>query len=69
MKEFTISGTGVKIDMARIKLPANATALVYNDGALVCHTSVQGESKDGAEASEIRIVCNATQVKGTSSAL
>jgi hypothetical protein len=70
MKEFNITNTGVKIDVAAIKWPANATALVYDgyNGALVCRTTDPDESKEGAETSEIRFECNADQVIGTSSA-
>ena len=70
MKEFNITNTGVKIDVAAIEWPANATALVY-DGradALVCRTTDPDESKEGAETSEIRIKCGRDQVIGTSSA-
>ena len=70
MKTFDITGTGVKIDVAAIEWPANATALVY-DGradALVCRTTDPDESKEGAETSEIRIKCGRDQVIGTSSA-
>ena len=74
MKEFSIQYTGVKIDVAAIEWPANATALVVEkgkkngSGALVCRTADPDESKEGAETSEIRIGCNADQVIGTSSA-
>ena len=68
MKTFDISGSGVKIDVAAIEWPANATALVYEGDALVCRTTDQDKSKEGAETSEIRITCNANQVIGTSSA-
>ena len=68
MKEFNITATGVKIDVAAIEWPANATALVY-DGypniALVCRTTDPDESKKGAETSEIRIRCRTGQVIGT----
>ena len=72
MKTFDIRGTGVKIDVAAIEWPANATALEYKDGkygdggALVCRTADLDESKEGAETSEIRIVCKRDQVIGTS---
>ena len=71
MKDFDIKDTGVKIDVAAIEWPANATALVY-DGradALVCRTTDPDESKEGAETSEIRIKCKKGQVIGTSSAV
>ena len=70
MKAFDITGTVVKIDVAAIEWPANATALVHEHekGALVCRTTDPDESKEGAETSEIRITCNANQVIGTSSA-
>ena len=68
MKTFDISGTGVKIDVAAIEWPANATALVYERNALVCRTTDPDESKEGAETSEIRIKCDSGQVIGTSSA-
>jgi hypothetical protein len=72
MKEFNIKNTGVKIDVAAIEWPANATALVYKDSypsALVCRTTDPDESKEGAETSEIRIECDGSQVIGTSSAV
>ena len=69
MKEFNIKDTGVKIDVAAIEWPANATALVYEGDALVCRTADLDESKEGAETSEIRIVCGRSQVIGTSSAV
>ena len=68
MKTFDIDGTGVKIDVAAIEWPANATALVREGGALVCRTADPDESKEGAEASEIRFKCDTNQVIGTSSA-
>jgi hypothetical protein len=73
MKEFNITNTGVKIDVAAIEWPANATALVYDghryfDTTLVCRTTDPDESKEGAETSEIRIKCGRGQVIGTSSA-
>ena len=68
MKEFNIGYTGVKIDVAAIEWPANATALVREGGALVCRTADPDESKEGAEASEIRFKCDTNQVIGTSSA-
>jgi hypothetical protein len=73
MKEFNISYTSVKIDVAAIEWPANATALVYDASrwgkcAMVCRTTDLGESKEGAETSEIRIKCEPDQVIGTSSA-
>ena len=74
MKTFDITNTGVKIGVAAIEWPANATVLVYeegasgcDDGALVYRTTDPDESKEGAETSEIRIICNADQVIGTSS--
>ena len=67
MKTFDISGSGVKIDVAAIEWPANATALVYNGGALVCRTTDPDESKEGAETSELRIQCSQNQLIGTSS--
>ena len=72
MKEFNITQTGVKIDVAAIEWPANATALVYDTSyppALVCRTADPDESKEGAETSEIRIYCNADQVIGDLSQL
>jgi hypothetical protein len=72
IKTFDIRGTGVKIDVAAIEWPANATALVYElectswrNGAheLECYTYTEG-----AETSEIRIKCEPDQVIGTSSA-
>ena len=75
VKEFNITNTGVKIDVAAIEWPANATALVYEKGrdhekgALVCRTTDPDESKEGTETSEIRIKCNPDQVIGTSSAV
>ena len=72
MKTFDISGSGVKIDVAAMEWPANATALVYEKGhgyekgALVCRTKDPDESNQGTETSEIRIKCNADQVIGTS---
>ena len=71
MKTFNIKDTGVKIDVAAIEWPANATALVYDSSfssALVCRTTDPDESKEGAETSEIRIVCERDQLIGTSSA-
>ena len=68
MKEFNIMNTGVKIDVAAIEWPANATALVHDGHALVCRTTDPDESKEGAETSEIRIGCERSQVIGTSSA-
>ena len=68
MKEFKITYTGVKIDVAAIEWPANATALVYERNALVCRTADPDESKEGAETSELRILCERSQVIGTSSA-
>ena len=70
MKNFNIESTGVKIDVAAIEWPANATALVSEGGAMVCRTADPDESKEGAEASEIRFKCgqNQAQVIGTSSA-
>ena len=67
MKTFNIVDTGVKIDVAAIEWPANATALVSEYGELVCRTTDPDESKEGAETSEIRIVCERDQVIGTSS--
>ena len=64
MKTFDISGSGVKIDVAAIEWPANATALVYENGALVCRTTDPDESKEGAEKSEIHIKCERDQVIG-----
>ena len=75
MKEFNITDTGVKIDVAAIEWPANATALEYKDGkygdggALVCRTADLDESKDGAETSETRIKCTPDQLIGTSSVM
>ena len=86
MKEFNIMNTGVKIDVAAIEWPANATALAYEYleedeeedyygdwdvsryGTLVCRTTDPDESKEGAETSELRILCEQSQVIGTSSA-
>ena len=70
MKNFNIERTGVKIDVAAIEWPANATALVYEmeGGDLVCRTADPDESKEGAEANEIRFKCRRHQVIGTSSA-
>ena len=65
MKTFNITDSGVKIDVAAIEWPANATALVHEKGALVCRTTDPDESKEGAETSEIRIVCERGQVIGT----
>ena len=69
-KELNIQYSGVKIDVAAIEWPANATALVYDGraGALVCRTTDPDEAKEGAEPSEIRITCGRDQVIGTSSA-
>ena len=69
MKTFNISDSGVKIDVAAIEWPANATALVYESDALVCRTTAPDESKEGAEKNEIRIACTADQVIGTSLAV
>ena len=68
MKTFSIEDAGVKIDVAAIEWPANATALIYKSGALVCRTADPDESKEGAEANEIRFKCGRHQVIGTSSA-
>ena len=68
MKELNINGTGVKIDVAAIEWPANATALVSEYSALVCRTTDPDESKEGGETSEIRIQCSRSQVIGTFSA-
>ena len=58
-KIFTILRTGVKIDVAAIEWPANATALISKYDALVCRI------KDpGAWTSEICIKCNKSQVMG-----
>ena len=81
MKTFDISGSSVKIDVAAIEWPANATALVHEchttfeskEGAYVvfgstelrCRTTDPDESKEGAETSEIRIKCRPNQVIGT----
>ena len=78
IKEFNISNSGalkgprcvpvgVKVDVAAIEWPANATALVYEGGTLVCRFTDPDESKEGAETSEIHIVCSPSQVIGTSS--
>ena len=64
MKTFNIKDTGVKIDVAAIEWPANATALVVDRDGLVCRTTDPDESKEGAETSEIRIECYADQVIG-----
>jgi hypothetical protein len=66
IKTFNISGSGVKIDVAAIEWPANATALVHDGSTLVCRITDPDESKEGAETSDIRIACNADQVIGTS---
>jgi hypothetical protein len=66
MKTFDFTNTGVKIDVAAIEWPANATALAHEDDALVCHTTDPDESEEGAETSEIRIKCEPDQVIGTS---
>ena len=66
-KNFNIERTGVKIDVAAIEWPANATALVSGYSALVCRIADPDESKEGAETGEIRIVCERAQVIGTSS--
>ena len=55
----------MKIDVAAIEWPANATALVHDGFALVCRTTDPDESKEGAETSEIRIKCGGGQVIGT----
>ena len=73
IKEFNIKDTRVKIDVAAIEWPANATELVYestsyDNGGLVCRTTDKDESKEGAETSEICIGCERDQVIGTSSA-
>ena len=64
MKMFDVTRTGVKIDVAAIEWPANATALVYDDEALVCRITDPDESKEGAETNEIRIKCERDQVIG-----
>ena len=68
MKELDIEYTSVKIDVAAIEWPMNATALVYDGLRLVCRTTDPDESKEGAEAREIRFKCDTNQVIGTSSA-
>ena len=73
MKEFDIRDTGVKINVAAIEWPANVTSLVYDSSdryspALVCRITDPDESKECAETSKIRIICNPDQVIGTSSA-
>ena len=67
MKDFNMTGTRVKIDVAAIEWPANAKALVYDGSALMCRTADPDEAKEGAETSEIRIQCSRSQVIGTSS--
>ena len=69
MKKLNIKGTRVTIDVAAIEWPANATALVYEGGTLVCRFTDPDESKEGAETGEFRIVCRQGQVIGTSSAV
>ena len=57
----------MKIDLGAIELPANATALVYDRRkGLVCRTKDPGETKEGAEPSEVSIKCSPSQVIGTS---
>ena len=56
----------MKIDVGAIEWPAKATALVYERDALVCRITDSGESKDGAEPSEVSIKCSPSQVIGTS---
>ena len=68
MKELNIKGTGVKVDVAAIEWPANATALVHDGHAVVCRTTDPDESKEGVATSEISITCEKRQVIGTSSA-
>ena len=68
MKELNIVQTSVKIDVAAIEWPANATALVVHRNGLMCRTDPD-ESKEGAETSEIRIECDRDQVIGTSFAV
>ena len=67
MKELDIEYTSVKIDVAAIEWPANATALKYDGnrdcGALVCRITDPDESKEGAET-RIRITCKKDQVIG-----
>ena len=69
MKTFDVKSTNVKIDVAAIEWPANATALVVEHRALVCRTTDPDESKEGVTTSEIRIGCERSQVIGTSSAM
>jgi hypothetical protein len=78
MKELNIKITSVKIDVAAIEWPANATALKYYGDGLVCRITSRSipshhirwldtdpdESKEGAETSEIRITCGRSQVIG-----
>ena len=66
MKTFDISGSSVKIDVAAIEWPANATALVVDRDVLVCRFTDPDESEEGAETSEVRIKCDTNQVIGTS---
>ena len=66
MKTFNIRSTGMKIDVVAIEWPewANATALVHDDSELVCRTTDQDESKEGAESIKTRIGCESEQVIG-----
>ena len=72
MKNWNIIRTGVKVDVAAIEWPANATALIVDRHGLVCHITDLDESKEGAETSEIHIKCKTDhppQVIGKFSAL
>ena len=55
MKKFNIKGTRVKIDVAAIEWPANATTLAHENSALVCRTQ---------HGPDIRIPCDVSQVTG-----
>jgi hypothetical protein len=69
MKTFNIADTAVKIDVAAIEWPANATAIVYGPSSwsglgyeegLVCRITDHDKHKAG----EIRFKCNQDQVFG-----
>jgi hypothetical protein len=75
MKELNIEKTGMKIDVAAIEWPANATMLEFEAQGLVCRTTDTDEYKEGEfphhhvyTYSQMTIKCGWRQVIGTSSA-
>ena len=78
MKELNIEKTGMKIDVAAIEWPANATMLEFEAQGLVCRTTDTDEYKEGEFPHQVYICkrthhqmtikCGWRQVIGTSSA-